>query len=252
MMNYPVLTGAEAFYLQGGPIGILICHGFNATPQSVRDVGEAFAAKGFTVYAPRLRGHGTNVREFEQSTARCWKQSLQDGYARLQETCDQVFVIGQSMGATLALSLAADGIPFSGIVTINAALSVPSYEALSFEDGPQYLPEGAPDIKRSAFEIIYDFVPSRCAFELVRLMDETKGRLGSILLPTLILYSATDHVVPPSSSDYLHQHIGTNDKRSYCLLNSYHVATLDHDQDLIVRETIRFIERSSRVSQETG
>jgi len=124
MMNYPVLTGAEAFYLQGGPIGILICHGFNATPQSVRDVGEAFAAKGFTVYAPRLRGHGTNVREFEQSTARCWKQSLQDGYARLQETCDQVFVIGQSMGATLALSLAADGIPFSGIITINAALSV--------------------------------------------------------------------------------------------------------------------------------
>jgi len=50
----------------------------------------------------------------------------------------------------------------------------------------------------------------------------------------------------------LHQHIGTNDKRSYCLLNSYHVATLDHDQDLIVRETIRFIERSSRFSQETG
>ena len=41
MMNYPVLTGAEAFYFQGGSIGILICHGFNATPQSVRDVGEA-------------------------------------------------------------------------------------------------------------------------------------------------------------------------------------------------------------------
>ncbi|MCY1689790.1 hypothetical protein OVA29_02335 [Exiguobacterium sp. SL14] len=83
-------------------------------------------------------------------------------------------------------------------------------------------------------------------------MDETKGRLGSILLPTLVLYSATDHVVPPSSSDYLHRHIGTNDKRSYCLLNSYHVATLDHDQDLIVRETIRFIEQSCQFSQETG
>ena len=41
-----VIPGAESFFLPGNSIGILICHGFNGTPQSVRYLGEKFAAKG--------------------------------------------------------------------------------------------------------------------------------------------------------------------------------------------------------------
>ncbi|WP_029331789.1 alpha/beta hydrolase [Exiguobacterium oxidotolerans] len=244
----PVLCGAEDFLIERGPIGILLSHGFNATPQSVRTVGEYFAAQGFTVYAPRLDGHGTSIQDFEASTAEDWKQSLRQGFDVLTNHCSSIFIAGQSMGATLALALVAEGLPADGLITINAALSIPAYEALSFEDCPRYLKESTPDIKREAFEIIYDQVPVVCASELLTLIDETRPLLPTIEIPTLILYSAEDHVVPPESSDYLYQVIGATDKRSYCLLDSYHVATLDHDQETIVHEATRFVHQYSRLS----
>lgn len=247
--SYPILPGAEDFLLQRGPIGILLCHGFNATPQSVRAVGEQLAEQGLTVYAPRLHGHGTDVRDFETSTVEDWKDSLRQGFALLRQHCSSIFIAGQSMGATLALSLVADGLPADGLITINAALSVPAYEALSFTDCPVYLKESTPDIKREASEIIYELVPAVCASELLRLIDETRPTLPSVHVPTLILYSAVDNVVPPENSDYLHRVIGSLDKRSYCLLDSYHVATLDHDQATIVHETTRFVEQFSRLTQ---
>ncbi len=83
------------------------------------------------------------------------------------------------MGATLALALVAEGLPADGLITINAALSIPAYEALSFEDCPRYLKESTPDIKREAFEIIYDQVPVVCASELLTLIDADTSTLTS-------------------------------------------------------------------------
>ncbi|WP_235189307.1 carboxylesterase [Exiguobacterium sp. NG55] len=67
-VNYPVIPGAGAFYYEGNEIGILLCHGFNGTPQSVQDVGIELMKQGFTVYAPRLKGHGTHPEDFRCST----------------------------------------------------------------------------------------------------------------------------------------------------------------------------------------
>lgn len=65
--NYPVLPGADSFFIKGNEIGILISHGFNGTPQSVRFLGRAMASDGFTVCAPRLKGHGTHILDMERS-----------------------------------------------------------------------------------------------------------------------------------------------------------------------------------------
>ncbi|WP_114571845.1 alpha/beta hydrolase [Exiguobacterium flavidum] len=240
--TYPVIEGAEAFYLAGGPTGILLCHGFNATPQSVRTVGETFAAHGLTVFAPRLHGHGTDCREFEAACFEDWKQSVREGYDLLAARCETVIVAGQSMGATLALALAQEGVPFDGIVTINAALSVPGYQSLG-DDCPTHLKEDAPDIKATGVhEIVYDTVPTRAAKKLLALIEQTLPHLSSVDTPALVLYSAVDHVVPPDNSRRLYELLASSNKRCRCLPNSYHVATLDNDQQLIVEETLRFIE----------
>ena len=54
--KFPVIKGAEKFYLKGSEIGILISHGFMGTPQSVRYIGERLAQYGYSVMAPRLPG----------------------------------------------------------------------------------------------------------------------------------------------------------------------------------------------------
>ena len=61
-----VLPGAEPYSHQGGPTGVLLCHGFTGSPQSLRPWAEYLAAAGLTVSLPRLPGHGTTWQEMAQ------------------------------------------------------------------------------------------------------------------------------------------------------------------------------------------
>ena len=58
----PVRRGAEPFFLNGngkhGDVGCVCVHGFTASPEEMRWLGEYLNARGLTVYGPRLAGHG--------------------------------------------------------------------------------------------------------------------------------------------------------------------------------------------------
>jgi carboxylesterase len=51
-----------------------------------------------------------------------------------------------------------------------------------------------------------------------------------------------DHIVPPASSDHLAASISGPVER-VTLERSFHVATLDHDKDVIEREAVAFARR---------
>ena len=50
-----------------------------------------------------------------------------------------------------------------------------------------------------------------------------------------------DHVLSPENGPHLLEKLGSEDKELVWLENSYHVATLDNDADLIAERTTRFI-----------
>lgn len=79
--DFDVLPGAEPFISQGGKTGILVSHGFTGTTQSMRPLAEAFANEGYSVYAPRLKGHGTHYEDMETSTYQDWIASVEEAYA---------------------------------------------------------------------------------------------------------------------------------------------------------------------------
>src|SRR5260370_771763 len=89
----------QPFRFRGGTRGILLIHGFAGTPPEMRGMGQFLAAGGYDVMGPLLSGHGLTP---EAMAARC-----QDALAHLRRDCAEVFVGGQSLGATLALHLAA-------------------------------------------------------------------------------------------------------------------------------------------------
>lgn len=242
-MNYPVIEGAQSFYIKGGEIGVLICHGFMGTPQSVRYLGERFAELGYTVLAVRLKGHGTDYRDLEKCTSEDWFNSLENGYKVLKEECSKVFVIGQSMGGALTLKLAYKYPNIDGIMLINAALSVPAYEFVrKLDHPPRYINEGKPDIKNpNIYEITYDKAPTSAIFELQKTMASVPRVLPYVTCPVLGIYSIDDHVVPPESTEYILKHVRSANKNKVVLENSYHVASMDYDQEKIVQESHQFI-----------
>lgn len=237
-----VIKGAEAFYLKGNEIGILLCHGFNGTPQSVHELGEIFHKFGFTVLALRLNGHGTNIHDMEQTKFPDWITNIEESYMELKKSCRDIFVVGQSMGGALSLQLAAKFPELKGVITINAALHVPCYEQYRNGNGPRFIEEGTPDIKDTqAFEITYNEVPTTAIAELLTLLDHTIKKLDQITCPLLVLTSSQDHVVPPTDSQLIMDRVASANKKQIMLENSYHVASLDFDKQHIADYTGDFI-----------
>ncbi|HLK01547.1 MAG TPA: alpha/beta fold hydrolase, partial [Streptosporangiaceae bacterium] len=119
-----VLPGAEPFEQAGGPTGVLLCHGFTGSPQTLRPWAEYLAAEGLSVSLPRLPGHGTTWQEMARTGWTDWYDEVDRAFADLAGRCETVFVAGLSMGACLALRLAeVHGARVRGLVLVNPSLA---------------------------------------------------------------------------------------------------------------------------------
>jgi carboxylesterase len=90
----------------GGRIGVLLCHGFTGSPQSLRPWAEALAERGFSVELPLLPGHGTTWQHMNRTSWPQWYREVERALATLRTRCDVVVAAGLSMGGALALRLA--------------------------------------------------------------------------------------------------------------------------------------------------
>ncbi len=240
-----VMAGAEPFLFEGSDVGVLLSHGFTGTTQSMRPLGEALAAAGFTVSAPRLPGHGTSPEDMAGTGARDWVGAIDAALDELRGRCSTVFMAGLSMGGTLTLLTAgrhADVL--RGIVPINAVVQMDSagLAGLAFGDPAAMLPGIGSDIKDPAQrELAYPATPARCLAELYALTGVTRDLLGRVACPALVIQSRDDHVVKPANARLIASSLGSGRVELLWLDNSYHVATLDHDAGLIAERTVAFI-----------
>jgi carboxylesterase len=247
-MTSPVLPGAEPQSWPGGPHGALVLHGFTGTPQSMRGLAAAFAAAGFATELPLLPGHGTSIEDMLPTTWDDWSAATESAYADLAGRCDRVVVAGLSMGGTLATSLAARHPEIAGLIAVNAAV-MPQPEIAELlgpllDAGEATFDAIGNDIaKEGVVELAYDRTPLAALASLGAAIDELQPLLASIMCPTLVMSSPEDHVVPPAASDHLAASVGGPVER-VTLARSYHVATLDHDAELIEREAVAFARRA--------
>ncbi|GAM16354.1 alpha/beta hydrolase [Mesobacillus selenatarsenatis] len=242
--SYPVLEGAEPFYFEGNSVGILVSHGFTGSTQSIRPLGEAYAAEGYTVCGPRLKGHGTHHEDMEQTTYHDWLASIEEGFQWLKERCDKIFVTGLSMGGTLTLYMAEKYQEIRGIVLINAAIEIPAMEPVLQLEGTRFLDAIGSDIKKPGVtELAYEKTPVQSIKEILPFMKTVKENLSKVICPALIFVSDEDHVVPPDNSRTIYNLISSETKEIYHMKESYHVATLDNDQQMIIDKTLEFIKK---------
>ncbi|MBI4943086.1 MAG: alpha/beta fold hydrolase [Actinobacteria bacterium] len=244
-----VLPGAEPFHHDGGRVGVVLCHGFTGTPQSLRDWGVALAAAGYTVRLPLLPGHGTRWQDMNTTTWADWYGAVDAAFTELRASCDQVFVMGLSMGGGLALRLAEEhGDDVAGVVVVNPSVAGTDWRMTYLLPWLRHVvpafPGVASDIKKSGpVELAYDRSPLHAAYSLTRLWQVVAADLPKVTQPLVVLRSAEDHIVPAASGELVMAKAGSTDKTEIVLHDSYHVATLDNDADLIVKTSLAFVER---------
>lgn len=242
----PVLPGAEPIELAGGPVGVVLCHGFTGTTQSMRPWAEHLAAAGLTVAAPRLPGHGTRWQDMNATGFDDWYGELERAFDDVRRRCEAVFVMGLSMGGTLALRLAElRGAEVAGLVLVNASLAserrdVKLAPALSRVLASR--PGIASDIKQPGVtELAYRRVPLKAFASLQRAWPVVRGDLDRIGCPVLVYRSRTDHVVEPVSGRVLLEGLTGAVVEERVLDDSYHVATLDNDAPTIFDGSLEFV-----------
>jgi carboxylesterase len=242
----PVIPGAEPFSHDGAPLGVLVLHGFTGNPQSMRPQADALADDGYTVELPLLPGHGTAVQDMVPTRFGDYAEAAENAYLGLAARCDQVAVVALSMGGTLACLLAERHPEIRGLVLVNPFVDPP---AESFRDvlrglleaGTEVAPGVGSDIaKEGPVESAYAGSPVAAALSLFEGIDAVAAALDRITCPVLLLSSREDHVVPSSSGDLLMAKVAGPIERVW-LERSYHVATLDHDAELVVTRTVDFV-----------
>ena len=245
-----VLAGAEPIDLPGGPVGVVLCHGFTGTTQSMRPWAEHLAAEGLTVLAPRLPGHGTRWQDMNRTRFSDWYAELERAFDDLRGRCDQVFAMGLSMGGTLSLRLAEErGDQVAGLVLVNPSLSTERKDAALAPLLAKVLPSmpgvGSDIKKPGVTELAYPRTPLKAFVSLRAAWPVVRRDLHRISCPILTFRSREDHVVEPVSGRQLVEGCAGGRVEERVLEDSYHVATLDNDAPTIFAGSVAFVRAHS-------
>lgn len=241
-----VRPDAQPFSADGGPLGVLLSHGFTGSPASMVPWGKHLAAQGHTVRVPRLPGHGTTWQDLNRTRWQDWYGELDAALTELRGRCERVVVAGLSMGGALALRLAEqrpDDI--DAVVLVNPAIRMRRPD-LKLVPALQWVVPAMPgignDIKKPGVdEYGYDRTPLKALASQLRMWQDIRANLGRVSAPVLLFRSADDHVVDTASRDLLLAELPTSQIEYVELIESFHVATIDHDAPLIFARADEFI-----------
>jgi carboxylesterase len=246
------MPGAEPFSAAGGPEGVLLVHGFCGSPFAMRRTGTRLAAKGFTVEAPLLPGHGTAVEDLEPLGWVDWSSAVDEAYGRLRARCSWVAVVGHSMGGTLACWLAERRPDVRGVVVVNPLVEPFADEVRAgahalLEAGVTLWQGSAPDTADPQVRFpTYEDTPIAAFLSLNEGAEEVAVALDRIRCPVLVISSREDHVVPPVNGDLLVSSVSGPAERVW-LERSYHNAMVDYDHEEVEARIEAFVVSLSEV-----
>jgi carboxylesterase len=246
-----MLAGAEPFAADGGPVGVVLSHGFTGTPASMRPWADHLAAAGFTVRLPLLPGHGSSWQETNRTRWTQWYAAVEQAYAEVAARCSTVFAAGLSMGGTLVTRLAEQH-PLAGLVLVNPAYRTDRFDA-KFAPYISWAVRSRPsiggDIKMPGMvEPAFERTPVVAFASVQKLWKVTVADLDQVRAPILLYRSVVDHVVDPSSARLLKARAVNTVVREVLLHESYHVATLDHDAERIFTGSVDFFTELAEAS----
>lgn len=239
----PQLAGDD-FFWQGNQIGVLLIHGFTASTATVRPAAEKLHASGITVAGPLLPGHGTHPDDLNRATWQMWLQKVKNYYEKMLDVCQDIYILGNSMGALLALELAAQHPEIAGVLHFSPALKVKNLWLAPllapFKDYLNKQPK-ADDLHWKG----YNVYPLKAAGELLKLQRHVKSILPKIHQPLGVFTGKHDQRVSNQAVTTLVNQTNSLEKHLYHFENSGHFILIEQEKDLAISYILKFIAAQS-------
>ncbi len=246
MPDKPLLPGAEPFFLRGNSVGCLLLHGLTGTPYEVRELGQRLNGAGYTVAGIRLPGHATRYQDLDTVTWRDWTDAVDVGWEMLAQRCDQVYLMGLSMGAVLALHAAANH-PANGVVALSVLWNLPRWQVWLAERAVGFAPyqrkrsgSSIADPAAKAAHPTYTHMPMRAVLQADQLLATTRAALPQVTCPALLIHSRRDPVAPPAGAPLVLAALGSQDKALHWVERGAHIISEDYDKEEVFRLALAF------------
>lgn len=237
-----IIIGAGAITLTGSrPGAVLLLHGYNDSPQSMKFVAAAFHARGWTVRVPLLPGHGRSLSAFGASRANQWLQAGRAELDALLAAHREVAVGGLSMGGAISFALAASRPEVCAVVAfapfLRRPVSAPILKTVATIAalGGKYVWAGGSrsvhDPAAGASMIAYGRSTPRLLVELDQLVRIARAALPRVRQPVLVVQSREDNRIPEASATEAFGLIGSSDKTLHWTSGNGHVVTVDYGHE---------------------
>lgn len=205
--------------------GMLLIHGFSATPQEMRPLAEHLCHRGDTVFVVRLPGHGTSPLDLAGRTCDEWLDAVNRGYQILSERGLSVTGLGQSTGALLLLKLALS-VPLDAMVLLSPFLRLrhrlAPFAGLLHRWFPYHRRPLAPEDQ----PFYYLERPLKGVHQINLLRHQVRNDLPRLTTPALILATEGDETIAPGTAIDLFHKLGSARKEFHAFgLNVPHVLT---------------------------
>lgn len=243
----PHLEGGP-FFLEGGEVGVLLCHGFTATSAEVRPLAEALHARGYTTAGPLLPGHGTTPADLNRTRWQEWYAAVEDCYQQLSSKCSKVVVGGESLGSLLTLLLASHHPKIAAVLSYAPALRFHSRKtpllAPLLAPFIDYLPKPvrAPSASDARWKG-YRVNPLRAAVQMLRVQRQVLHRLPLVRQPLLVVQGRLDQTISPASAELIYRRAGSAHKELHWFEKSGHCVLIDCEMEPANHLSLDFLER---------
>ncbi|RDS81221.1 alpha/beta fold hydrolase [Dyella monticola] len=260
------------FRFEGGRCGVLLIHGLTGTPMEMRLLGKGLNRAGFSVYGMQLAGHCGDVPDLLATGWKDWYTSVEAAADTFRREVDHLFVAGLSMGAILALKLAAErpewvrGVGVYGATFRYDGWAIPWYAKFAFMlpwlqragIGKNWMlhesePYGLRDERlRAQISALMQSGDSTAAglpgnpwpslAEMYDMAAIVRRELPRVTAPCLIAHATEDDIASLENAHLVARGV-SGPVETLLLENSYHMITIDQERRILIDRSADFFSK---------
>lgn len=265
------MPSSQEFFFEGGRSGVLLVHGLTGTPAEMRLLGKGLNSAGFSVRGVQLPGHCGSAEDLINTRWRDWYHAVERAAEEMHDQVDHLFIGGLSMGAVLALAVAAErpqliaGVGVFGATFRYDGWNIPAVARLSFllplfkmlgigrnrmfmEEPPYGLRDERIRARISASMLEGDSAsaglpgnPWPALAEMRGLSNWVRPRLAKVSSPCFVAHAREDDVASLNNAQLVIDRV-SGPTELLVLDNSYHMITIDRERRLLIERTAQFFD----------
>jgi len=228
--------------------GVYIIHGFTNTTYEVKELARYLGGQGYYTVANNLPGHGTTAEDCNRCKYTDWIEFVEHGVADMSSRCDNIYVIGISMGSVLALHLssvfplnaavfAATVLQFKDVISTRVLTPI-FHKIIPFRDKRLSYSKTI----RDTFNYYgYPVWPMSSVNEMRKLTNKVKKELSEVHCPALLIHAKQDRLSIKSNTSLVYDSISSKIKEKLIVKQADHNLFVSNpDQDLIFQKVTSF------------